>query len=93
MMMIIGGYLTHIVTPPLSPSTAEAAIVNLPRCEGGQGPGCEDMAAGSEFVRKLQERSAKNYDKALAKKVQNYNYNNFKVKKGDHVSLLLLQNL
>lgn len=44
-----------------SPLAAQAAVVNLPRCEGGQGDGCDAMSEGNEFVKKLQERSAKNY--------------------------------
>jgi hypothetical protein len=34
----------------------------VPRCEGGQGEGCEALAEGNEFVRKLQQRSAENYE-------------------------------
>jgi hypothetical protein len=41
---------------------AQAAIVNLPRCEGGLGDGCEAMSASEgELVKQLQARSAKNY--------------------------------
>lgn len=36
--------------------------MNLPRCEGGLGDGCEAMSASEgELVKQLQARSAKNY--------------------------------
>ena len=45
----------------INPSV-QAAVVNLARCEGGLGDGCAAMGANEgELVKKLQERSAKNY--------------------------------
>jgi len=42
--------------------SVQAAVVNLARCEGGLGDGCAAMGANEgELVKKLQERSAKNY--------------------------------
>ena len=61
------------------PRTATAAVVNLPRCEGGQGEGCEAMAEGSDFVRQLQERSKEKYAERRKQQLIRYNYQNFKV--------------
>ncbi len=53
---------THSWFPPPPLPAAHAAIVNLPRCEGGLGDGCEAMSASEgELVKQLQARSAKNY--------------------------------
>lgn len=53
-------------------------MVNLPRCEGGKGDGCEAMAEGSEFVRQLQQRSAEKYEERRKQALIGYNYRNFK---------------
>lgn len=52
-------------------------MVNLPRCEGGQGEGCEAMAE-SEFVRQLQQKSAEKYAERRKQQLIRYNYQNFK---------------
>jgi hypothetical protein len=57
---------------------ASAAVVNLPRCEGGQGEGCEAMAEGSDFVKQLQQRSKEKEGERKKQRLIRYNYQNFK---------------
>ncbi len=56
-----------------------AAVVNLPRCEGGQGEGCEALSEGSEYVRQLQQKSAEKYEERRKQALIRYNFNNYKV--------------
>ncbi|KAM3575152.1 hypothetical protein VYU27_002955 [Nannochloropsis oceanica] len=69
----MGGSSSGLLAP------VQAAVVNLPRCEGGLGEGCAAMGEGEgELVKKLQERSAKNYESSKKQKLIKYNLNNFK---------------
>lgn len=61
----------------ITTTTAAAAVVNLPRCEGGQGEGCEALAE-SDYVRQLQQRSAEKYAERRKQQLIRYNYQNFK---------------
>lgn len=71
--------LSLLITQPETPSpSAAAAVVNLPRCEGGQGEGCEALSEGSEYIKQLQQRSAEKYAERRKQQLVRYNYQNFK---------------
>ena len=44
-----------------APNEAQA-VISSKYCASGQGEGCEDLAEGNEFIKKLQEKSAVNAD-------------------------------
>ena len=58
--------------------SVNAKVISAPRCDAGQGDGCEALAANSEFLLNLQKKSAENYEKDMKEYLNNYNYNNFK---------------
>ncbi|TFJ80739.1 hypothetical protein NSK_007916 [Nannochloropsis salina CCMP1776] len=81
--MLVGAIFGGSFMAGLSSTTGimapvHAAVINMPRCEGGLGDGCAAMGEGNEFVKKLQERSAKNYESSKKQKLIKYNLNNFK---------------
>mmetsp|Transcript_8207 Transcript_8207/g.30829 ORF Transcript_8207/g.30829 Transcript_8207/m.30829 type:complete len:159 (-) Transcript_8207:346-822(-) len=65
---------------------AEAAVVNVPRCEGGAGAGCaaqlEELEgssdAGSKYILELLKRSEQNHERYMKEATDDYNYRNYK---------------
>ena len=56
---------------------AEAAVLSTPICEQGVGPGCDELAGDSAFLKQLQERSAAKKEERNKASLERYNYNNF----------------
>ena len=62
--VVLSGMLAHapverLLVPPAAASTRADlfSVGNAERCEMGTGDACERLAGGSEYVRKLQERT------------------------------------
>lgn len=56
---------------------ASAAVIDVPLCTQGQGPGCEEFAGDSALLRDLQEKSRARKAEREAAALDRYNYNNF----------------
>ena len=56
---------------------ANAAVLQSKGCALGVGDGCDDIAAGNELIRKLQERSAANREVYIKEALDAYNMKNY----------------